>query len=419
MSAFGHPSENAEAPADRASERSPALGVAMLAVPTGPLIVPAAASEEESNVRLSLVLPTYNEKDDLPKLLGELVVLLDSVLLGRYEVLVVDDDSPDLTWKCALKAAERFGQIRVMRRRGERGLSTAVVRGWQAARGDYLGVMDADLQHPPAVILRLFQELERGAELAVGSRHVIGGGVSSWSLARRILSRGAQFIGLLVLPGVVGRLSDPMSGYFLLRRSVIANVELNPIGYKILLEVLARGKARWLSEVGYVFREREDGASKVTLLTNVQYLRHLLRLRIATLPTSRLFRFCVVGGSGVLIDMSLLYVLSAPGMPRFGLTLSKVLAASCAMVSNFALNDAWTFKDLAQRDRGRHAKLRRFLGFSAICGAGIALNLVLLNALFILGVNQYAANLFGILAVTGWNYWLNVKLNWTPLSMDT
>jgi dolichol-phosphate mannosyltransferase len=399
-------------PADQDGE------IRLLPVPRGPFVIPSETTRPPSGIVLSLVLPTYNEKDNLPKLVKELVGLLDPVLRDRYELLVVDDDSSDLTWQVALNLAGTFPQLRVMRRQDERGLSTAAIRGWQAARGEYLGVMDADLQHPPAVNLRLVEEIQRGAELAVGSRHVEGGGVSTWSLARRILSRGAQFLGLVILPSVVGRLSDPMSGYFIFRRSALAGVELDPIGYKILLEVLARGKVRWLSEVGYVFREREDGASKVTASIYLQYFRHLLRLRLVTLPSSRLFRFCVVGGTGVMVDMSLLYMLSDPSMLQLGLTRSKLVAASCAMVSNFLLNDAWTFGDLAQRSRSPRAKFRRFLGFAAICSVGIVLNALILNVQFNLGMNRYVANLFAILAVTAWNYWLNLKLNWAPLSTD-
>src|SRR4029079_15713181 len=132
-----------------------------------------------------------------------------------------------------------------MGRVGERGLSTAVVRGWQVARGEILGVMDADLQHPADVNLRLLHEIDRGADRATASRHVEGGGVSDWSLTRRILSRGAQLLGLLVLPAVLGRLTDPMSGYFMIRRSKLAGVKLDPLGYKILIEVVARCKPAW------------------------------------------------------------------------------------------------------------------------------------------------------------------------------
>ena len=171
-------------------------------------------------------------------------------------------------------------------------------------------------------------------------------------MARRILSRGAQLLGLLILPGVLGRLTDPMSGYFMVRRASLAGVALDPIGYKILVEVVARGNIRWIGEAGYVFRERVEGESKVTRVLYVHYLQHLLRLRWATLPHSRFFRFCVVGATGVIVDMALLYVLSDANGLGWGLTRSKLLAAEAAILSNFLLNDAWTFGDVARPNRG-------------------------------------------------------------------
>lgn len=119
-----------------------------------------------------------------------------------------------------------------MRRQGEKGLASAVVRGWQGSRGEILGVIDGDLQHPPEILYNLLETIEKGADLALASRHVEGGGVSEWSLLRRFLSRGAQILGLILLPEVVGRVSDPMSGYFMVRRQAIAGPILNPTDRK-------------------------------------------------------------------------------------------------------------------------------------------------------------------------------------------
>ncbi|HSU41601.1 MAG TPA: GtrA family protein, partial [Polyangiaceae bacterium] len=326
-----------------------------------------------------------------------------------------DDDSPDGTWKVVQAILPAHPQLRLMRRQGEKGLSTAVIRGWQAARGEVIGVMDADMQHPVEANLGLFDEIERGADLAVASRHVSGGGVSDWSAARRVLSRGAQLLGLLLLPGVLGRLTDPMSGYFMLRRSAIEGIELSPLGYKILIEVVARGRVRWIGETGYVFRERAEGESKVTARLYLQYFQHLLRLRWATLPSSQLFRFCIVGGTGVVVDMGMLFLLSDPRMLGWGLTRSKIIGAETAILTNFLLNDAWTFRELARTAPGLKRKFRRFLGFNAICTAGLALNVLLLNLLFnVWHVDRYLANALAILAVTFWNYALNRRLNWAP-----
>jgi len=376
----------------------------------GPLLVEDLA---RPGLRLSVVIPTFNERESLPALVEQLDRLLFPLLGDGFELIVVDDDSPDRTWEEAASLGRRYPRLRVVRRRDERGLASAVVRGWQAARGEVLAVIDADLQHPPETVVELWREMERGADLAVASRHVSGGGVSDWSLTRRLLSRGAQALGLVLLPGVLGRVADPLSGYFMVRRRALAGVVLRPAGYKILIEVLGRGRVRWIAEVGYVFREREDGKSKVTGGTYAAYLRHLLRLRLDTLPLSRFARFATVGLSGVVVDMSMLYLLSDSRALGWGLTRSKIVAAELAIINNFVWNDYWTFRDLAVRQPGLRARLRRFLKFNLVCLSGLVLNVILLNVQFnLLEMNRYLANAVAIALVMGWNFWLNVKLGW-------
>lgn len=385
----------------------------LLKPPTGPHTVRPLDPAAGAGIHVSIVLPTYNESKNIREMLSRLTRVLDGALPGAYELIVVDDDSPDRTWELAHSLTEQYPQLRVMRRQGERGLSTAVIRGWQVARGELLAVIDADLQHPPEIAVDLCNEMGRGADLAVASRHVDGGGVSDWSVLRRILSRAAQVLGLVILPGVVGRVSDPMSGFFMLRRTAIQDIALNPLGYKILIEVLGRGKFRWIGEVPYVFKERVQGESKVTRKVYIDYLRHLVRLRISTLPISRFVRFGVVGLSGVVVDMGLLFLLSDPSTLGWGLTRSKLIAAEMAIINNFLWNDAWTFQDISSRQKGLRHRLRRFGKFQLICLGGLVLNTVLLNLQFnLLGMNRYLANFIAIALVTGWNFWLNFKLSW-------
>jgi dolichol-phosphate mannosyltransferase len=266
----------------------------LLTVPTGPLKIselpPNHLGTTGESIYLSLVIPTYKERDNIKNVVSILSQLLDESIPGNYELIVVDDDSPDRTWEIAQSLTQEYPQLRVMRRQQERGLSSAVIRGWQAATGNVLGVIDGDLQHPPEVLMQLLRSVEQGADLAVASRHVEGGGVSSWSVIRRFLSRGAQLLGLVILPGVLGRVSDPMSGYFMVRRSAIANAKLNPVGYKILLEVIGRGKVDQVAEVGYVFCERKEGESKVTWKQYIDYIHHLVRLRLSTGRVGRFSR---------------------------------------------------------------------------------------------------------------------------------
>jgi dolichol-phosphate mannosyltransferase len=392
---------------------------ALLEAETGALSVGPVPSAAAGTIRLSLIIPTYNEAKNIGAMVQQLTTVMDAAFGAAYEIIVVDDDSPDRTWEAAQALTTRFPTLKVMRRRHERGLSSAVVRGWQAARGELLGVIDGDLQHPPDIVPALWSEIERGADVAIASRHVEGGGVSDWSLIRRIVSRSAQVLGLLILPNTVGRVSDPMTGFFMLRRVVIQNVLLRPLGYKILIEILGRGKVRWIAEVPYVFRERVDGESKLTSQVYVDYIHHLLRLRIARLPIERFLRFGLVGLSGVVVDMGLLFVLSDPSMLGWGLTRSKLLGSEVAIVNNFLWNDIWTFGDIAKRQIGWRQRLRRFGKFQAICLAGVALNATLLNFQFnVLGMNRYVANGVAIAVVTGWNFWLNLKLSWRVAQPD-
>ena len=379
--------------------------------PNGPLVI--AAANADSSVDVSLVLPTYNEGKNIAAVIAQLVPVLDSVPNLQYEIIVVDDDSPDRTWEIALGLTDKFPQLHVIRRQGERGLSTAVIRGWQIAQGRILAVMDADLQHPPEVVANLSKEMLRGADIGIASRHVEGGGVSDWSLARRIISRGAQMIGFMLLPEVIGRISDPMSGFFMIRRSSIQDRKLSPLGYKILVEVLGRGKVSWISEVPYTFRERVEGSSKLTNRIYLEYFQHLFRLRLYLLQISSFFRFCVVGASGVVVDMSLLFLLSDPKMLGWGLTRSKILAAEAALLNNFIWNDAWTFGDIAKHQNTLGQRVKRFLKFNAICSLGIIFNVVIINIEFnFFHMNRYLANLIAIGLVTLWNYKTNKEFSW-------
>jgi dolichol-phosphate mannosyltransferase len=367
----------------------------------------------DGEVELSLVLPTYLERDNMAPVLAQISTVLQNVPGLTYEIIVVDDNSSDGTYEAALEAAKRLGNIRAIRRTEERGLATAVIRGWQAAHGRVLGVMDADLQHPPTVLASLIAAVRNGSEVAIGSRHVEGGGVSDWSYLRRIISRGAQLIGLVLLPEVLSATSDPMSGYFLIRRSTLAGHTLNPTGYKILIECLARSRPRRISEVGYVFQERREGSSKISSRIYTDYILHLLRLRVDLLRESRFVRFCLVGLSGVVVDMGLLYLLSDPRTLGWGLTRSKLCAAQAAIITNFLLNDAWTFADLVTSNKSKTQKLHRFVKFQIICTIGLVINATILNILFNYAhMNRYLANMIAITVTTLWNYQINRLLGW-------
>jgi len=249
----------------------------LVPAPAGPLRIPPW-KDHASGSRLSLVLPTFNEARNIESMIVGVSETLDGSNIP-YELIVVDDNSPDGTWRLALALCGSMPRLRVVRRMHERGLATAVIRGWQVADGDVLGVIDSDLQHPPDVIPSLWGGIQSGADLAVASRYVQGGGLSEWSWRRRLISRTAEAMGFIILPEIMIRLADPLSGYLLVRRSTLTGTTLRPRGYKLLIEILGRGKINNVCEVGYIFRERTENESKVTWRTYLDYLVHLGILR--------------------------------------------------------------------------------------------------------------------------------------------
>jgi dolichol-phosphate mannosyltransferase len=224
---------------------------------------------------ISLVIPTRNERDNIAPLLDA----VRAELSGRnFEVWIVDDDSPDRTWEVASTYANSHPEIFVLRRIGERGLSSAVVAGFMKATGDVLAVMDADLSHDPSLLPRLIDAVDSGAAMAVGSRRVPGGGADNWKWHRRKTSDLATALAKWWL---AAPLSDPMSGYFALRRSVFESVsgDMQNEGYKILLEIVCRARPKKIVELPYVFHDRRQGVSKLTPKVGAEFLKSLWELR--------------------------------------------------------------------------------------------------------------------------------------------
>jgi dolichol-phosphate mannosyltransferase len=329
-----------------------------------------------------------------------------------FEIIVVDDDSPDGTWQVGEKLAEENPHLKVIRRQGEKGLATAVVTGWNAAGGEILGVMDGDLQHPPETLPDLLDSiLNTHADIAVASRHVEGGGISDWSLIRRAISWGAAALSTLMIPGILWSVRDPMSGYFFIRRSVIESVRLKPEGYKILLEVLGRGKYQTVIEIPYIFEERKEGGSKLGPKQYLEFLFHIARLARDSGHIGRFIRYCTVGISGVLVNEEVLKFITEVGGLYY--IYSSLLAVEAAVITNFILNEFWTFSDRSSQRPGVLDRVRRFIKFNLICAGGGGLNVVVLWALTELaGLHYLISNLVGIGISTLWNYGLNSNITW-------
>jgi dolichol-phosphate mannosyltransferase len=226
--------------------------------------------------KLALAIPTLCEADNISDLLDHVRSVLDPLKLD-YEILIVDDDSCDGTAEIVSTAAEHDPRIRLLIRKGQRGLSGAILHGWENTDATIVGVMDADFQHPPEVLAELTRALASGCDLVIGSRYTLGGGLGQWNIVRRLLSAAAvwatwpiQRVGL--------RAKDPMSGFFFVRRDCLTGIDFQQSGFKLLLEILVRARISSVREIPFAFGQRYRGSSKADMKVAVEYGRLLARL---------------------------------------------------------------------------------------------------------------------------------------------
>lgn len=354
---------------------------------------------------LSIIVPTYNERENIPILMERVKNALSDI---DFELVIVDDDSPDETWKLAEELGKKHPFLKVIRRKNERDLATAVVEGFRKSKGDVLTVMDADLQHPPEKIKEMFKKIQDGAEIVVGSRYVEGGEIENWSFKRKFYSKGARAIAYLLLPKS-REVKDPLSGFFMLKRDVIKNVDLHPIGYKILLEILIKGKYKKVEEVPILFKDRERGSSSLVFKEYGKYSRHLLRLSWDEGEILRFIKFGLVGGSGILINEGLLWLLW--GIIGIYLLLSSLISVEISIIWNFIWNEVWTFHD--RGESGIKEFFKRMGKFNLVSIIGLFLNVTILMFLhLVFGVYPLTANIVGITIAFIWNFVANNLWTW-------
>jgi len=349
---------------------------------------------EHKNKKVSIIIPVYNEKENLPNLVEMIFIELHKNDL-EGEVVVVDDNSPDGTGEIAEQLKRQYN-LKVLHRMDKRDLSSAVLDGFEITDGDIIGVMDADFSHPPELIPELVEPIKKGkADMAIGSRYISGGGIINWTIKRKIVSRGAT---LIARP--LTKIKDPMSGFFFLKREVIEGVDFNPKGYKICLEIIVKGNYKKVIEIPYTFRDREVGKSKLNLKEYCNYLSHALGLyRYKYSSTMYQFtKFCIVGGIGMLINLAILYAL----VEYAGLwyILAASIAFVFAVINNFVWNKFWTFKDVDIKGVGT-----QFSKFFIISVISLGINLAVLYALVeYLFIWYMLAQIIAIVFATGSNF---------------
>lgn len=223
--------------------------------------------------KISIVVPSYNERDNV----ANLVEQIDAALAGiDHEILFVDDSTDD-TPEVIAGISETKPHVRVKHRTEEKGLATAVILGFQLAEGDYLAVMDADLQHPPKILRPMYAALESGADFCIPSRFIPGGDDGGLNLYRKFVSGTARYIGKILLPSL-RKITDPTSGLFMFRKEAIANADLRPVGWKIMVEVLAMADYHTVVEIPYAFQQRTSGESKLSSKVTLQYIQQVFGL---------------------------------------------------------------------------------------------------------------------------------------------
>ncbi len=314
--------------------------------------MPAAAG---SPILLSVVIPTRNERDNIPTLLDQLSAALPA---GDTEVVFVDDSTDTTPHVIEVAAGARTTPVTVHHRRhAAGGLGGAVVEGLRLARGAWVVVMDADLQHPPALVPALLAAAQAtGADLVIASRHAAGGASDGLSgRYRRLVSRASTTIAKLAFRRTLAQVSDPMSGFFALRAAAVDADELQPLGYKILLELIVRARPARIEEVPYTFQPRHAGRSKSSLREGLRFLRHLSVLRLGS-SRARMLGFGMIGLSGLVPNAAALWLLAAVlGMHYLP---AAVLANQVAIGWNFLHTDLLLFR--GQRRGRTMTRLTRF-----------------------------------------------------------
>jgi dolichol-phosphate mannosyltransferase len=355
---------------------------------------PECPVADAKSLEVSIIIPTYNEHENLPLLIER----LQEVMEGRsYEIIVVDDDSEDGTWRVAEQFAQRYSDIRVIRRINRKGLSSAVTEGFLLGKGKYVAVLDADLQHDHRLLGAMLDEIG-GCDVVIGSRYMHQRSVPGWNSWRSRLSRTGTVMAQKVLKRDI---SDPLSGFFMIHRKIIQEVAplLFEHGYKILFDILIKRPELRAKELPYEFKTRLHGTSKLTAAVMLDFANLLIARAVPSRFKFQFIRNGMAGTSGVAIHFFTLYLLHVMMGMRYPVSL--VFAIETAMVSYYILNNRRTFKE------HRFPGLRWWKGlvhYNLAYLPGSAYNLAIGWYLVEKGIPWFFASVLGIWVAMSWNY---------------
>ena len=368
-----------------------------------PIVDPATLA---GPLELTVVIPTLNEVGNVEPLLERISLALAGV---EWEAMFVDDGSTDGTAELITRLAQSERRIRLIRRIGRRGLSSAVVEGALASTCPVIAVIDADLQHDEAILPDLYRAIkDHGHELAIGTRYCQGGSTGEWDEGRRKISR---FATRLAAPIMKTPLTDPMSGFFAVRRDVLLDAapNLSSVGYKILLDLVASHPRRLsVAEIGYTFGSRTSGASKLDQMVALEYVELLLDKTIGRFVPVKLVQFGAIGPVGVGVHLAVLFMLlNAAGI---GFAVAQAGAVIGAMTFNFALNNRFTYRD---RQLKGAAWITGLLSFYLVCSLGAIANVGIGSLVYDRLPEWWLAGIAGAIVGSVWNYVASGWLTWT------
>ena len=370
-------------------------------------------SSTNKRYRITVIIPTFNEIDNIENITKAVLDVFDKNGIDG-EILVVDDKSEDGTIDAVKAMQKSYPQVNLIVRESDHGLSQSVAEGFEKANSDIIQVIDADFSHPVELIPRFLSAIEGGADVCIGSRYTKGGDITDWPLKRRLISLGATFFGRVLFPEV----TDPVSGFFAIKKVVVAGAELKPRGYKILMEVLGKGRWQSFKEIPFTFKDREAGESKLKLSTIIDYIRQCIDIGLYAVShheTSvwnewkKLLKFGCVGLSGIFVNTGILYILTEYAGLFY--MVSSLFAIEASIITNFLLNDCWTFND---KINSRIAeKWKRFVSFEVISVLGVAINMGVLYTLTeFAGLWYILSNVIGIFVAFVWNFYVNRHVTW-------
>lgn len=354
---------------------------------------------------LAVILPTYNERDNVPHVISRLAEALQGF---NWEAIFVDDDSPDGTAEVISTFARNDSRIRFLHRIGRRGLASACIEGMMATQAPAIAVMDADLQHDETILPQMLARLRRESlDVVVGTRNAEGGSMGEFGQSRVLLSRMGQRISQTVCRC---ELTDPMSGFFILRRSFLLDVvhNLQGGGFKILVDLLAsRSGPVALGEVGYTFRTRRHGESKLDVVVGIEYLFLIANKLLGGAIPVQMTLFLMVGSLGLITHLATLLLLIRDYHLHF--VEAQVIATFVAMTENFFLNNLITFSDRRLRGTRMFPGALRFL---MVCSIGAWANVVFAHTLWRSGAQWYLAGFAGIVLGSVWNLSISSHFTW-------